>query len=222
MSKQDSPNVIVGMLSIHAVITRALEVAVDKCDAFSREDPSDASLREGFVSYLQCLISLLNVHHQTEDLLAFPRFQKAVEAPYDLLEEQHRLLHPLLEEAKAEVERAAAGPNTAERWGKLKTVLNGVLELWRPHIAIEEEHFTVDRFAVLMPPEEHIRLSAMFMEHTQQHTGPDYLMVPFLLHNLPKEKRSFFAGEMPPIVTQQLLPGAWKEKWAPMQPFLLE
>jgi hypothetical protein len=59
------------------------------------------------------------------------------------------------------------------------------------------------------------------MEHAQQHTVPDYLIVPFLLYNLPPDKRTFFAGEMPPVVTEQLVPVAWKDKWAPMKPFLV-
>ena len=89
------------------------------------------------------------------------------------------------------------------------------------HIAIEEEHFTIARFASLMPPEEHSRLLGLFMQHMQQNTGPDYLIVPFLLYNSAPDNRAFFAGGMPPIVTQQLVPVVWKEKWAPMQPFLL-
>jgi hypothetical protein len=46
--------------------------------------------------------------------------------------------------------------------------------------------------------------------------------MPFVLYNLPAEERAILAQKMPPIVTQQLLPVDWKEKWAPMQPFLLD
>lgn len=46
-------------------------------------------------------------------------------------------------------------------------------------------------------------------------------MVPFLLYNLPPEKRAAFAQMLPPVVTQQLVPVVWKEKWEPMKPFLL-
>jgi hypothetical protein len=34
-------------------------------------------------------------------------------------------------------------------------------------------------------------------------------------------KEGTFYDEMPPIVTQQLLPVVWKEKWKPKAPFLL-
>jgi hypothetical protein len=30
------------------------------------------------------------------------------------------------------------------------------------------------------------------------------------------------AQQMPPVVTQELVPIAWKEHWAPMVPFLLD
>jgi hypothetical protein len=54
------------------------------------------------------------------------------------------------------------------------------------------------------------------------HSGPDYLVVPFVLYNLSPEQRAILAAEMPPIVTQQLVPIAWKAQWEPMSPFLLE
>ena len=221
MSNSNMPNVIVGMLSIHAVITRSLEVAAERSGAFAQQGFPDASSREGFISYLRCLASVLSTHHETEDTLAFPAFRKRLDAPYDLLTEQHRLLHSLLEEAKAEVEKAAAEPNAAGPLTRLHFVLRRIEELWHRHIGIEEEHFTVDRFASLIPAEEHLQLSALFMQHMQQHAGPDYLIVPFLLHNLVPDKRSIFAGQMPPIITEQLVPVVWKEKWAPMRPFLL-
>ncbi len=221
MSDPKSRSVIAGLLSTHAVISRGLKVAVETTDAFAQQGSRDAASREGFITYLRCLIRLLGVHHETEDKLAFPFFRDLVDAPYDLLTEQHRLVHSLLEEARAEVERAAVEPAAAAPLMRLNWVLHKIEELWHPHIGIEEEHFTIDRLAVLMPQEEHIRLSALFLEHTQQNWGPEYLMVPFLLYNLEPDKRVFFTSEMPPVVTEQLVPVVWKEKWAPMQPFLL-
>jgi hypothetical protein len=45
--------------------------------------------------------------------------------------------------------------------------------------------------------------------------------VPFALYNLPDEERAILARTMPPKVIDELVPVVWKEKWAPMQPFLL-
>ena len=33
--------------------------------------------------------------------------------------------------------------------------------------------------------------------------------------------RAYMAGEMPPIISQELVPVVWKDQWAPMKPFLL-
>jgi hemerythrin-like domain-containing protein len=208
------------MLSIHAIITRALEVSREKSEALAGQEDC-AVHATGFLDYLRCLTALIAVHHDTEDVLAFPIFKTQVEAPYDLLAEQHRTLHALLEKAGESLNRLAADPGSREEWQALAATLAGIQEVWHPHIGIEEEKFTADHFAELMPPEEHARLTAVFMEHTQKNTGPDYLMVPFLLYNLPPDKRAYFAGEMPPVVVQELVPRKWRAQWAPMQPFLL-
>lgn len=67
-----------------------------------------------------------------------------------------------------------------------------------------------------------IRLQKELIEFFQEHTGPEYLVVPFVLYNLTTEDRAITAQGLPAIVTEQLVPIEWKDKWAPMQPFLLE
>jgi hypothetical protein len=46
--------------------------------------------------------------------------------------------------------------------------------------------------------------------------------VPFILYNLSAEDRAIMAQQMPPAVSQELVPIVWKEQWAPMVPFLLD
>ncbi len=221
MSDSNPSNVIDGMLSIHAVITRGLKVAVETTDALAHQGNPDARLHDGLLVYLRCLVSLLTVHHDTEDTLAFPAFRERLTGPFELLIEQHRILHPMLEEAAAEIDAATATPGASDPLRMLNLTFRRIDELWHPHIAIEQEHFTVDRCAACIPPEEHIRLNALFLEHARRNWGADDLMVPFLLHNLEPDRRSIFAAEMPPVVLEQLVPVVWKERWAPMQPFLL-
>jgi hypothetical protein len=108
-----------------------------------------------------------------------------------------------------------------ELFSDLFLLLKRIDEFWHPHIQIEEEHFTVGKLGAAFPPDEQIRLIKLFMEHSQQHAKPDFLVVPFLLYNLPLDQRSALAGAMPPVVTEQLVPIVWKEKWEPMKPFLL-
>jgi hypothetical protein len=69
---------------------------------------------------------------------------------------------------------------------------------------------------------EHIDMAQKAAAHSQQHSQPAPLAVPFLLYNLEGEDRAFFLAVMPPEVTQQLVPVVWKEEWAPMKPFLLD
>ena len=72
-----------------------------------------------------------------------------------------------------------------------------------------------------MSAEEQIRLLARIGEANHEHSGPDYLVVPFTLFNLPQKDRGYMSDLMPPAVIRDLIPTAWKEKWQPMSPFLL-
>jgi hypothetical protein len=69
--------------------------------------------------------------------------------------------------------------------------------------------------------EEQLKLVAQLGEHSQKHSGPLELVVPFMLYNLSAEDRDDFSRAMPAEVTQKLVPVVWKEKWEPMRPFFL-
>ena len=51
---------------------------------------------------------------------------------------------------------------------------------------------------------------------------PAYLVVPFVLYNLSPEDRRIASKGFPEMVTKQLVPIDWKDKWISMQPFLLK
>jgi len=95
------------------------------------------------------------------------------------------------------------------------------VDLLRAHTQIEEDHFASDRLFAVMGLEEQGDLSRKAAEHSMKHASPDYLVAPFLLYNLTLDDRTLFAQAIPPIVTQQLVPITWKEKWLSMKPFLL-
>jgi hemerythrin-like domain-containing protein len=222
MAEANSPNVALDLLRIHSIITRGLNVAAEKSQAFAREGFPDRSTREGFICYARSLVSVLDSHHLTENELVFPYFRaKLPDAPYDLLIAQHQEVVRLLDHIKIAVEEAAADSQPAAPLTRLNVALRSLGEIWHPHIGIEQSHFTPDRVGPLLAPEEHSRLSRLWAEHGRQHTGPDYLVVPFLLYNLPPEERAIFARAIPLIVTRLLMPVVWKKRWAPMRPFLL-
>jgi hemerythrin-like domain-containing protein len=222
MADMKAPNIALDLLRIHSIITRGISVATEKSQVFAREGFPDGSTREGFIRYARSLVSVLHSHHLTENELAFPYLRaKFPDAPYDLLIAQHQELVHLLDQINVAIEEVAADPQGAASLTKLNGVLRRTGEMWHPHIGIEQDHFAPDKVGPLLAPEEHIRLSKLFAEHSRKHTSPDYLIVPFLLYNLPPEERAIFARPMPLILTRLLVPLVWKKKWAPMMPFLL-
>jgi hemerythrin-like domain-containing protein len=222
MSEMHSPNLAAELLRIHSIITRGLQVAMTQSRLFAAEGYSDAVLQEGFISFVRSFVSVLDAHHSTEDEVAFPHLRtRFPDAPYNLLMGQHQSLAPMLEQIKAVIDEMVAHVQDRKLLDDLHRLLIRIDEFWHPHIRIEEDYFTVEKVGAEFPSDEQIRLIQLCMEHSQKHSGPDYLVAPFLLYNLPPEQRSIFAKGMPPIVTEQLVPGVWKEKWAPMKPFLL-
>ena len=222
MAEMKAPNVALDLLRIHSIITRGLNVATEKSQVFAQDGFLESSTQEGFVCYARSFISVLHAHHLTENELGFPYLrEKLPDAPYDLLIAQHQELVHILEQIKVAIEEVAAGPQGAASLAKLNEGLRRIGEMWHPHIGIEQDHFAPDKVGPLLAPEEHIRLSKLFAGHSRKNSGPDYLVVPFLLYNLPPEERAIFARPMPFIVTRLLVPLVWKAKWAPMLPFLL-
>jgi hypothetical protein len=67
-----------------------------------------------------------------------------------------------------------------------------------------------------------IRLQKEDKKFFQEHTGPAYLVMPFVLYNLSPEDRAITSQGFPEMVTKQLVPIDWKDKWVSMQPFLLK
>lgn len=104
----------------------------------------------------------------------------------------------------------------------LKSGLGKIDRLWYAHIEIENTLLYGRVGSLKIDSEEMIRLQKEFVEFFQEHSGPEYLVGPFVLYNLSPEDRRVVAQGLPDIVTKQLIPIEWKDKWAPMQPFLLE
>lgn len=222
MSERTTPNIAEDLLCIHAVITRGLNVSIEKGRLFAQGGYPDAPARKGYIAYVGSLVSVLHAHHLTESDLFFPYFRdKLPDAPFDLLITQHRDLEPLLQQAKVATDEVSGEAQAGAAMARLNSLLGRIVEFWHPHIRIEEDHFSVERVATLIDAKEQETLAMAGVKHGQQHSGPAHLVVPFLLYNLPRDKRPVFARWMPPVVTRLLLPIVWKRKWAPMRPFLL-
>lgn len=218
MIQAEQTNIGVGLVLIHRVITRGLAVARENSECFAEDGFPDKSTADGFVNYVRTLVSMINAHHLAEEDLAFPYLHPLLpEAPYDVLLSEHRVFEPIL----GEVAEAIDGAESSDALYDLHSAVSRLEELWHPHISTEEMHFSVPTLARVMSQHEHERLSALLVEFDQHHSGPDYLVLPFMLFNLDGDYRTAMIKEFPPVVTEQLIPIAWKDKWASMKPFLL-
>ena len=210
------------MLLIHQSISRGIHMSGLYTRIFMQAGLPDGRIRPGFADYVRSLTSVLHAHHLAEDELTFPQLRDLLpEAPYERLANDHCELAPVAAEIRSKIERAVADPESGDALGRIDSLLTRLAEIWRPHIAVEEAHFSPARIDAVLSAEEQIRLLALIGEANHEHSGPDYLVVPFTLFNLPQKDRSTMSGLMPPAVKRDLIPTAWKEKWQPMSPFLL-
>jgi hemerythrin-like domain-containing protein len=223
MSETSGPNVARDLQRIHRVITRGLETASENGRAFAADGYPAVEIKAGFVSYVQTFVAVTHGHHVTEDDLAFPDFKdKLPDMPFDALTAEHQQMVPVLDEIKAAAEGVAAEAAAGELLAALNAALARFAKLWVPHIAKEEASFDPETVGAMLDAQEQVRLAQAYAQHSAKHATPDFLVVPFMLYNLDTGDRAVLSRAMPPVVTQELVPIVWKEKWAPMKPFLLD
>ena len=172
--------------------------------------------------YLQTLTAVLSAHHLGEDEVAFPALKlKFPDVPYGRLGSDH----VVIEKKLVQIKNALPGLASADSKASLALAvefLKGILAMWAPHIQIEETSFKAAAIASAMTFDEQLQLSAEFGKHSQEHVGPPFFALPFVLFNLEQEDRAAMASGMPKELVEVLIPGEWKPKWAPMLPFLLK
>jgi len=219
MPDQTGPNIGTAMLQLHDAITRSLEVTKSKCLEFTQPSKEpDPSLRDGFILYASTMGMVINAHHISEDDIIFPRLKpKLPQAPFDELSAEHKIIDERLTKLRQIVDT----PDTDFYSSLLETVTR-MVQLWMPHIAKEKQYiYSPEITAAFMNPEEQIKLLQDTSAHAMEQGNPA-LMVPFLLYNLNPEDRKRFASNLPPELTQTLVPIVWKPQLAPMLPYMLE
>ncbi len=220
--KDNLPSLAGDFLRIHKSITRGLTVGVTRGSDFIRDGFPDPGLQQGFGLYLQALTAVVSAHHLGEDEIAFPALrQKLPSVPYERLSADHIAIEKALDLVKSILpELARANPEAA----LVKAVdgLKRIRAVWTPHIEIEQMAFSPTAIAEAMTFAEQAQVSMDFAKHSQEHVGPPFIALPFVLFNLASTDRAEMAAMMPKMLIEQLIPGEWKEKWAPMKPFLLD
>jgi hypothetical protein len=214
-------NLADSIVVVHRSITRGLDVSCRNSRAYAG-GTGDGSSRQGFLDYLQSLATVLHTHHLMEDELTFPYFRQILpELPTEALIAQHQQIEGLLGEIRSLVQLAMASPEIAEPWSRIGAALTQLIEMWHPHIGIEETHITPEMVTRLVSPDEHARLGLEIGRLNQEHLVPAELVLAFVLHNLEPDDRALLAAAMPPIISLQLIPVTWRARWQPMDPYLL-
>lgn len=216
------PNLAQDLVRIHKAISRGLSISLTNGDRFMREGFPGADIQNGFSRYVSSLAIVLSAHHGGEDVIAFPVLKaKFPEAPFERLASDHQDIESTLEKIKtALVEMKGEATHSS-----LIVVAEGLKKIsaaWSPHIQLEEKYFSEAAIRVGMTPDEQSQVSISMAQHSQEHAIPPYLALPFVLFNLPPEDRAVMAGLLPSVVTEELVPKAWKEHWEPMKPFFLD
>jgi hypothetical protein len=220
--KNDLPNLAQDLVRIHKAITRGLTVVVTRGTQFVREGFPDVRIRQGFADYILSLAGVLGAHHLGEDEIAFPAFRpKLPEVPYGRLTADHQFIETSLAVVRMSIGELAAG-TSMEGLSTVVEALRKDTEVWIPHIQLEEKYFSQDAIAVVMTPDEQAQVSIALGKHSQEHVGPLYLALPFVLFNLAVKDRAAMSKTLPKQVTEELIPKVWQEKWAPMKPFFLD
>lgn len=223
MSNENPPNIGEDYIRFHKVMTRGLAVSLQNTDEFLNSGTLETQNREGFLKYVQTFSSVFNGHHLVEDEKIFPYFMdKLPEVPYQRLISEHNIFKSGLQEINSGLDSLKAENDEMKSLQLLKSGLGKIDQKWHQHIQIENTQLYGRVGSLKIDPEEMMRIQKEFIEFFQEYAGPEYLLGPFVLYNLSPEDRAIAAQGLPEIVTKQLIPIEWKDKWAPMQPFLLE
>ncbi len=210
------------IIRFHRIITRSLKIVIQNVNRFLEIEAIEKQKREGFLKYIQTFSTVMDAHHILENERIFPYYRdKLPDAPYDRLMTQHKWIKTSLSEINNGIKNLKSNSDELESLNLLKTSLKQIDKIWHPHMRIEEEQI-YERVGSLNPgPEENNTLKEEFSQFFGEHAEPAYLTVPFMLYNLSPEDRAIIAQGFPEVVTKKLVPIDWKDKWKPMQPFLL-
>ena len=218
----NSSNLAQDLIRIHKVITRAKGICLQNGRDYLESGFPPESIMAGYSSYIHCLATVLKTHHLSEDLIAFPAFRLVLpNAPYARLASDHHKIEMLLASIQPAIkELSGAKPDHGLR--SIITSLEKIDTLWDPHIHLEEKYFSNDALNSIMNTEDQQRISQVVNRHSQEHSEPPYWVIPFVLYNLEGEDRQVMAANLPKDVVDEKVSVAWKEKWEPMKPFLLD
>ena len=210
------------LIVIHKVITRALDVTVDRgASAFEKRAAGIAEF-DGYVQYVECLLRQLHEHHSNEDTVAFPMLRRLLpDAPYDLLMSQHAEMMHVVEQVEGIVKSIKKGTHDTGTQDQLLENLQSLRVHWSDHIAIEEAQFGPDGISPAISMTDRVRIGKASARYAQTHSNPIPLMLPFMLYNLQEHDRATMSQTIPGFLTRFFVPVLWRKRWEPIRPYLL-
>ncbi|MBE9222361.1 hemerythrin domain-containing protein [Cyanobacterium stanieri LEGE 03274] len=207
---------------IHFVLTYAIDNSIKVCQKINNESNLNKEYKQGFINYLNSLVNLFHSHHTVEDDKIFPYFKESkFSMPYEDLAKQHEELIPLLDKLEDAIKGINNDFDNQLKVNNLRESLENIQSLWAEHYILEEQYLNDENVARLINLEQQAQLCLEFGKYAGQHINPDYLVIPFILFNLPADEREVMAEVFPPVITQELIPNQWKEQWISMSPFFL-
>ena len=204
-------------------MTRGLTVSLKNINNYLQIGEIEKLNREGFLKYVQSFSSVLHGHHLVENEKIFPYFKDRLpEVPYERLISEHEIFKEGLEEINTGIGYLISNNDELESLRLLKSGFGKIDQIWQPHILIENTQLYGQIGILNIDLKEMMRIIKEAGEFFQEHTDPAFLVVPFVLYNLSPEDREIATKGFPEMVTKQLVPIDWKDKWIPMQPFFLK
>jgi hemerythrin-like domain-containing protein len=211
-----------GLLRIHKVITRGLEVGLRAGGEYLDKGFTQSQQLTGYAYYVYSLGADLKAHHTSEDMVVFPEARKVLPmAPYERLASDHQKIEKNLTPLFQAV--ADLSGEMPEKSVKLIVdALEKISAVWYPHIQVEESNFSEAAMSSAFPLGEQMRIGEAASKLSQEYATPPYWVIPFTLFNLEPEERKMMLALLPPAMMDELVLKAWKDQWSPMKPFLLD
>ena len=135
---------------------------------------------------------------------------------------EHLIFNDGLQEINTGIDHLKSDNDEYDSLKILESGFDKIDQIWNTHIQIENTQLYERIRSLNIDLEEMSRLQKEDKKFFQEHTGPAYLVMPFVLFNLSTEDREILTQGSPDVVTKQLLSIDWKDKWKSMQPFLLK
>ena len=208
-------------LAIHQIITRGVNVSLDRVDDFIQNGFSEDALKKGYLNYIRALTLMLDAHHKTEDDVAFPYFLEALQnTHFEWLKQDHDWITGFLEELEPVLVSLESDAPADNDLSVLKDILVKIEDRWSQHIELEEEEF-INLIDDLSTPEEMSQLLAKFADYSNGLLIPHEIALPFMLYNLEPLARLIIEKTHPVDWFSPVNSPEWVEKWQSMKPFFL-